>query len=99
MTRFAYRLGLALVAVLGVIAFTASPADAHPRGNLVVVERPRVVVPAYAYYPPPVVYVAPAPVVRTVYPTYPVYPVAPVYAPLLGAGIRLGPVGIGIGIP
>jgi hypothetical protein len=96
MTRFACKLGLALVAVLGVIAFTAAPADAHPHDRIIV-ERPRVVVPAYY---PPAVYVAPAPVLRPVYPAYPVYPVAPVYAPapVIGAGIRVGPLGIGIGI-
>lgn len=96
MTRFAGKLGLAAAAVLGVCAFTASPAQAHPRGGIIVIGGPRFVVPAY--YPPPVVYAVPAPVV--VRPAYPVYAVAPVYAPapVFGAGIRVGPVGVGIGV-
>ena len=96
MTRFACKLGLAAATVLSVLAFTASPAQAHPHGGVIIVGGPRVVVPAY--YPPPVVYAVPAPVV--VRPVYPTYAVAPVYVPppVVGAGIRVGPVGVGIGV-
>jgi hypothetical protein len=96
MTRIACKLGLAVAVVLGVFVFTASPAQAHPHGGVIVVGGPRFVVPAY--YQPPVVYAVPAPVV--VRPIYPTYAVAPVYAPppVVGAGIRVGPVGIGVGV-
>ncbi len=60
MTRIACKLGLVAAVVIGVFALTAAPADAHPHGGFVFVA-PRVVVPAY--YAPPVVYAAPAPVV------------------------------------
>ena len=78
MTRFACKLGLAAAVLLGVVFFTAAPAQAHEyRGRVVA---PRVIVRGSNYYRAPVTIYAP-PV--TVYaPPVTVYaPPVTVYAP------------------
>jgi hypothetical protein len=101
MTRFACRFTVAAALVLGVVFVTASPAQAHHYwGWGPVVVAPRVYVPAY--YGPRVgvaVVAAPAPVVVAA-PTY--YAPAPIVVapppPVVGAAIRVGPVGVGVGV-